>query len=126
MRLVILFLITFFAVESLAATRYPFARVEQRNQFEQLLKELRCLVCQNQDLADSNASLAKDLRFEVYTRVKNGQSNAQITHYLTERYGDFILFKPPFKWVTLVLWLGPLLFLAAGLGIFWHFCLRQK
>ena len=106
-------------------TLYPLETSKQDAQFTHLLRELRCLVCQNQDLADSNAGLAKDLRDEVYTLVKEGKSDDEIVHYLTARYGDFILFKPPVKAVTALLWFGPALFLFVGLFIFWRSCLRR-
>ena len=105
-------------------TLYPLDTPKQDAQFSHLLRELRCLVCQNQDLADSNAGLAKDLRDEVYTLVKDGKSDDEIVHYLTARYGDFILFKPPVKAVTALLWFGPALFLLLGLFIFWRTCLK--
>lgn len=106
-------------------TLYPLDTPKQDAQFSHLLRELRCLVCQNQDLADSNAGLAKDLRDEVYKLVKEGNSDDEIVHYLTARYGDFILFKPPVKAVTALLWFGPALFLFLGLLIFWLTCLRR-
>lgn len=106
-------------------TLYPLDTPRQDAQFSHLLRELRCLVCQNQDLADSNAGLAKDLRDEVYLLVKNGKTDDEIVHYLTARYGDFILFKPPVKAVTALLWFGPALFLILGLLIFWRTCLKQ-
>ncbi|KTD18878.1 cytochrome c-type biogenesis protein [Legionella jordanis] len=105
---------------------YPLETAKQEAQFSHLLRELRCLVCQNQDLADSNASLAKDLRGQVYHLVKEGKSDNEIIHYLTERYGDFILFKPPVKPLTALLWFGPALFLLAGLLIFWRTCLKRN
>lgn len=101
---------------------YPFDTAKQTTQFDRLLRELRCLVCQNQDLADSNAGLAKDLRNEVYALVKKGRSDDQIFNYLTKRYGDFILFKPKVTTTTLLLWFGPLCFLVLGLLIFWRAC----
>jgi cytochrome c-type biogenesis protein CcmH len=97
---------------------YPLASKKQQAQFKGLLKELRCLVCQNQDLADSNAGLAKDLRQQVYEAVKQGQSDSEIIDFLTKRYGDFILFKPPIKAVTYLLWFGPFLFLLFGIAVF--------
>ncbi|OGV44416.1 MAG: cytochrome C biogenesis protein [Legionellales bacterium RIFCSPHIGHO2_12_FULL_42_9] len=103
-----------------ASSLYPFSQPKQEAQFKYLLKELRCLVCQNQDLADSNADLARDLRDEVYGLVKDGQSDHEIIDYLTKRYGDFILFKPPVKSVTALLWFGPALFLILGLLVFWR------
>ena len=77
--------------------------------------ELRCLVCQNQTIADSHADLAVDLRQEVREMIQRGQTDAQIRRYMTDRYGDFVLYKPPFKATTLVLWLGPALLLAVAL-----------
>lgn len=97
---------------------YPFESPKQSAQFQHLLRDLRCLVCQNQDLVDSNAELAADLRHEVYTLVKEGRSDDEVMHYLTARFGDFILFKPPVKSVTYFLWIGPLVFLLMGLFIF--------
>ena len=89
------------------------AALEKR--VRELSTELRCLVCQNQTLADSNADLAVDLREQVRTLLRQGQSEKQIIDYMTARYGDFVLYRPPFKVATLLLWLGPFLFLALGL-----------
>ncbi|WP_058535610.1 cytochrome c-type biogenesis protein [Legionella saoudiensis] len=105
---------------------YPLDSAKKEAQFNHLLKDLRCLVCQNQDLADSNADLAKDLRGQVYQLVKDGKSDSEITDYLTARYGDFILFKPPVKAITYLLWFGPLLFLILGFLIFWRTCFSKK
>jgi cytochrome c-type biogenesis protein CcmH len=77
---------------------------------------LRCLVCQNQSIDDSEADLAKDLRILIREKLKAGDSDDQIRTYLVQRYGDFILLKPPFEWETLLLWLGPALVLAVGAG----------
>jgi cytochrome c-type biogenesis protein CcmH len=77
--------------------------------------ELRCLVCQNQTIADSHADLAVDLRQEVREMLKRGQTPEQIRRYMTDRYGDFILYRPPLKASTAVLWLGPALLLAIAL-----------
>ena len=111
---------------SFAEARYPFDSAKQEAQFTALLKELRCFVCQNQDLSDSNAPLAKDLKKEVYHLVMNGKTDGEITSYLTARYGDFILFKPPVKGLTMMLWLGPFLFLCLGLLIYWRTCIRRS
>jgi cytochrome c-type biogenesis protein CcmH len=105
---------------------YPLDSAQKEAQFNHLLKDLRCLVCQNQDLADSNADLAKDLRAQVYQMVKGGKSDSEISDYLTARYGDFILFKPPVKGITLLLWFGPILFILIGLFIFLRTCFRVK
>lgn len=109
-----------------ASTLYPFDNPKQTAQFKHLLYDLRCPVCQNQDLADSNAGLAKDLRNEVYQLVSAGKTDDEIIRYLTARYGDFILFKPPVKAVTLLLWFGPLLFIMGGLLVFYLTCVRRK
>lgn len=109
-----------------ASSIYPFDSVKKEAQFNHLLKELRCLVCQNQDLADSNAELAKDLRAQVYQLVSEGKSDVEISNYLTTRYGDFILFKPPIKTITYLLWFGPALFLILGFLIFWRTCFVSK
>ncbi|KGP63188.1 cytochrome C biogenesis protein [Legionella norrlandica] len=109
-----------------ANSLYPLDSIQKEAQFNYLLKDLRCLVCQNQDLADSNAELAKDLRWQVYQLVKEGKSDVEIRDYLTSRYGDFILFKPPIKSVTLLLWYGPFLFLLLGFLIFWRTCFKRN
>ena len=118
-------LLFLFYSQATANSLYPFDTPKQDVQFTRLLRELRCLVCQNQDLADSNASLANDLRNEVYTLVKKGQSDDDIIHYLVKRYGDFILFNPPIKATTLLLWLGPGVFLLLGLIIFWRIGVKR-
>jgi cytochrome c-type biogenesis protein CcmH len=92
-----------------------FKQPEQEQAYQSLITELRCLVCQNQTIADSNADLAKDLRRQVYEMLQQGQSKQQIVDFMTERYGDFVLYKPAFKLKTGLLWLGPLLFLLVGL-----------
>jgi len=80
-----------------------------------LASVLRCLVCQNQTLADSNAELAVDLRNQLREQVKAGRSDAQIIEYLVARYGDFVLYRPPMKMTTVLLWAGPFVLLVAGL-----------
>jgi len=77
--------------------------------------ELRCLVCQNQTIADSHADLAVDLRQQVREMLQKGQSDQQILDYMTARYGDFVLYRPPFKSTTMLLWIGPGVMLVAGL-----------
>jgi cytochrome c-type biogenesis protein CcmH len=78
-------------------------------------KGLRCLVCQNQSIDDSDATLARDLRVLVRDRLVSGDSNEQVMDYVVSRYGDFVLLNPPFKTGTLVLWIGPFVFLLIGL-----------
>jgi cytochrome c-type biogenesis protein CcmH len=79
--------------------------------------ELRCLVCQNQTIADSHAPLAIDLRQQVRELIDKGKTNAEIIAYMTERYGDFVLYRPPFKATTALLWVGPGVLLVAGLAV---------
>lgn len=88
---------------------------EQTSRYQNLINELRCLVCQNQNIADSNAPLANDLREQVQAQILAGRSDSEITRYLTDRYGDFVLYRPPFKASTALLWLAPLLLLAGAL-----------
>lgn len=92
----------------------PDAAMEARAR--ELSAQLRCMVCQNQSIDDSDAPLAKDLRVLVRERLKAGDSDSAIMKYLTERYGDFILLSPPFKAHTLLLWTAPLLVLLLGGG----------
>ena len=82
-----------------------------------LSQKLRCLVCQNESLASSHAELAEDLRREVREMIEKGMTDKQITDYLVARYGDFVLYDPPVKKTTLVLWYGPFVLLLAGLGV---------
>ena len=78
--------------------------------------ELRCLVCQNQTIADSHAELAVDLRAQVREMLQAGKTDQQITEYMTARYGDFVLYRPPFKAATALLWIGPAAMVLIGLG----------
>ncbi|MFM2346726.1 MAG: hypothetical protein RL654_1479 [Pseudomonadota bacterium] len=91
------------------------AAVAEADRMHALAAELRCLVCQNESLADSNAPLALDLKREIAQRIHAGDSDAQIIDFLVERYGDFVTYRPPWRASTLLLWLGPpALLLAAG------------
>jgi cytochrome c-type biogenesis protein CcmH len=87
--------------------------------------ELRCLVCQNQTIADSNAELAVDLRNQVREMVKRGETQAQIVDYMTARYGDFVLYRPPVRSTTALLWFGPAVLLVFGVGTL-IFILRRR
>lgn len=85
-----------------------------------LASELRCLVCQNQTIADSNAELAQDLRRQIHEQIAAGKTDAQIIDYMTARYGDFVLYRPPFKLTTVLLWLGPALILVLAAVLMWR------
>ena len=110
-----LVLITNNAYENNNPITFNNKNLEQR--YYSLIEEIRCLVCQNQSLADSDAPLAQDLRNEIYKMIHSKKSNNQITNYLVERYGDFVLYRPPLKKNTWFLWFGPFLFLAIAFFI---------
>lgn len=116
MKILSLCLLLVFTPAAWSAVEYrDFKQPEQEQAYQSLITELRCLVCQNQTIADSNADLAKDLRRQVYEMLQQCQSKQQIVDFMTERYGDFVLYKPAFKLKTGLLWLGPLVFLLVGL-----------
>jgi len=83
----------------------------------ELAAELRCLVCQNQTLAESDADLAKDLRREIRRMMQQGLNDAEIVDFLVQRYGDFVLYRPPLKTTTALLWFGPLILVVIGAGV---------
>ena len=95
----------------------PFKDRAEEQRFQNLARQLRCLVCQNESLADSSADLAKDLREEVFGQMRQGKSDDEIKRYLTDRYGDFVLYNPPLRGGTALLWFGPLLVLLIGAGV---------
>ena len=97
----------------------PFKDHAEELRFQALTKQLRCLVCQNESLADSNAPLAADLRHDVFEQMQAGKSDAEIKDWLTARYSDFVLYDPPLHAATWLLWFGPaLVLLAGGVAIF--------
>ncbi len=99
---------------------------EQQLRYRELIHQLRCLVCQNQTIADSDAELAADLRRQVHDRILAGESNEQIKAYVTARYGDFVLYKPPMSARTVLLWIGPAVLVLFGLITVWRFSRRPK
>ncbi len=103
-----------FIFAALILLSFPGKGNENAQRIRLLEEKLRCLVCQNQSLADSNAELAGDLRREVREQVSAGRSDEQIADYLVQRYGDFVLYEPPFKASTALLWIGPFVLLAAA------------
>ncbi len=92
-----------------------FSNPEMQQRYYELIDEIRCLVCQNQSLADSHADLAQDLRNEIYNKVLAGEQDEQIVAFLVERYGDFVLYRPPLTKNTWLLWFGPFLFMLIGI-----------
>jgi len=103
------------AVAGEAAPAAEDPQVEAR--MLKITSELRCLVCQNQTVADSNSGLAEDLRREVRAMIKRGASDDEIRRFMTDRYGDFVLYRPPLKTTTALLWVGPGVLLVGGLAI---------
>ena len=112
---------------STAIEVYAFDNSQQEQQYQQLTKELRCLVCQNQNLADSDAGLAKDLKDQVAEFVMAGQDSETIKSYMVERYGDFVTYDPPMNASTVFLWFSPLVvFLIGGLILFINIRKKQN
>ena len=91
-----------------------------------LAHELRCLVCQNQTIADSNAPLAQDLRNQIREQLQDGKSEREVIDFMVARYGDFVLYRPPFKATTILLWAGPFIFLIAGFWFLLRFLRRRQ
>jgi cytochrome c-type biogenesis protein CcmH len=91
-----------------------------------LAHELRCLVCQNQTLADSNAPLAVDLRNQIRTQLAAGKTEKDVLDFMVARYGDFVLYRPPLKAATVALWVGPFVFLAAGFWVLARYLRRRR
>ena len=113
----IVFLMALASSVNAADVPLDFTDPAQEQRYMALIEGLRCLVCQNQSLADSNADLAQDLRQEVYRLLIEGDDNEDIIKYLVARYGDFVLYRPPFKSTTYLLWLAPVIFLIIGIWI---------
>ena len=99
-------------------------QIEQR--MKALTQQLRCLVCQNETLADSQADLAEDLRREIREQMKAGKSDQEILAFLTQRYGDFVLYNPPVKATTYFLWFGPFVLLIAGTALLYRYLKRRR
>lgn len=95
--------------------KYEFDSPQQRESFLQLTAELRCPMCQNQNIADSDAMIAHDMRRKVYSLLKQGKSEQEVIDYMKARYGDFVHYKPPVTLATLWLWLGPVFFILIAL-----------
>lgn len=103
-----------------------FDTPEQEARYKILINELRCLVCQNQNLADSNAELAQDLRQQTYDMIIKGDSDKEIVDYMVARYGDFVMYRPPLRPSTVLLWAGPFIILVIGLTVAVLFIRRRN
>jgi cytochrome c-type biogenesis protein CcmH len=125
-RALLLFLLVAGSAAATTIEVYHFDNPEDEARYKQLVHELRCLVCQNQDLADSNAELAQDMRHRNYEMVQAGKSDEEIVAFMVERYGDFVLYRPPVKGSTLLLWVGPFIILGAGMVILVLFIRRRN
>ncbi len=115
----------FFSLASLAKDAQPNEDPQIEKRMRALTEQLRCLVCQNETLADSRAELAEDLRKQVREQMKAGKSDKEIIDYLTARYGDFVLYNPPVKSTTYLLWFGPFVLLIGGTIVLFRF-LKQR
>ena len=109
--------LTLTGVAHAAIDTYEFANDAERARFRELTQELRCPKCQNQDIADSNAPIATDLRREIFRMLGEGKDNQQIIDFMVDRYGDFVRYKPALTSKTAVLWFGPLALLVGGLVV---------
>ena len=103
-----------------------FSSPEHEERYHTLVDELRCLVCQNQTIAESNADLASDLRREVYRMVAEDRSAEEIAGFMVARYGDFVLYRPPWRGGTIALWVGPFLLAAIGLAVLAVYLRRRR
>ena len=116
-RAFLLMVVCAWALTASAKDAAPASRDQQLEaRMLSITAELRCLVCQNQTIADSHADLAEDLREEVRIQLRKGQTDQQIVDYMTARYGDFVLYRPPIKPTTVLLWFGPAVLLVGGVG----------
>jgi cytochrome c-type biogenesis protein CcmH len=124
-----LFTIAFAAllpVFALAATEPTMLDPVAQKRLVDLSAQLRCLVCQNQSIAESNAELAVDLRNQINEQIKSGRSDKEIVDFMVTRYGDFVLYRPPFKATTALLWVGPLALLLLAVITFYRTLLRRR
>ena len=127
MRLFALMAMLLFACASAAGDAVPTVADPVTNKRAvHLAEQLRCLVCQNQSIAESNAELAVDLRRQINEQISQGRSDSEIVDFMVQRYGDFVLYRPPFKTTTLLLWLGPGLLFAMGLGVLIYNLRRRR
>ena len=121
--IIILILVSYFSFQKVYTVEPDeiLKNHKQELRARNISKNIRCMVCQNQSIDESNAPLAKDLRILIRNKIQEGNNNEEIYKFLTDRYGDFILLKPPFKLSTFALWLLPFIFFIIGIFIvFWH------
>lgn len=114
----IAYFMLFITATTQAEPLLTFRSPVEQTRFISLTKELRCPKCQNQDLADSQAGIAADLRRQIYQMLEQGKTDQEIVDYMVSRYGDFVLYRPRYSWATSLLWLGPVVFIVIGATVF--------
>ncbi len=126
LRLLLLSFLLLFITHLFAIDVFEFDNESQKQQFKELSEELRCPVCQNQNLADSGSELSEDLRQEIYDQISEGKDNKEIVDFMVQRYGDFIIYRPQLKPINYLLWFGPIIILLAGFFIVYFQIKKQK
>ena len=127
LRYFLLMILVCVPLSSMAAVEsYAFDTDEQEATYKKVIAELRCLVCQNQNLADSNAELAQDMRAKAYKMVSEGKTDKEISEFMVARYGDFVLYRPPLKSTTFFLWFGPAVLLIVAAIVIVVFLRKQQ
>ena len=115
-----------FGIAQAAIDTYEFSNQAERDRYRVLIEELRCPKCQNQNIADSDAPIAMDMREQIFQKLESGESDEQIIEYLVDRYGDFVRYNPPVNSRTLILWYGPAALLLIGFGMVAVIVLRRR
>ncbi len=123
---ILILLLISLAALALAKEAKPVEDPQIEQRMQALTQQLRCLVCQNETLADSHADLAEDLRKEIREQMKAGKSDQEITAFLTQRYGNFVLYKPPVQPTTYLLWFGPFVLLLAGTLLLYRYLKHRR
>ena len=124
--LIVLTLLFSFSASHAAVEIKKFDNEQQEQRYKYIIDELRCLVCQNQNISGSNAGLAQDLRKQVHKMIMAGEDDEAIFEFMVTRYGDFVLYRPPFKASTFFLWVGPFIIFALGLFVLIRFIRQRK
>ncbi len=124
---VILLILSSLAVSVQAGVEVrKFSSDEQERRYHKLIDELRCLVCQNQNLADSDSQLAQDLRDKVYQMVTTDKTDQEVANYMVERYGEYVLYNPPLNSITSILWIGPIIGLLVAIFLLLYNIARRN
>ncbi|MBK1694377.1 cytochrome C biogenesis protein [Chromatium weissei] len=118
--------LAFHSIQAYTLEQFTFDDPAQTEEFHNLIGELRCLVCQNESLAGSQAGVAQDLRKEIYRMMRDGKSRTEVIDFLVARYGDFVLYEPPLKPATYLLWFGPFILVGIGIVLLFRALQRKK